>query len=75
MNQAILINDDLTYDTGCSAWHCTAFIKGELVSIYIEDKKLSADTELTDQLKFDLEIQIEDWFADNDVDDNAEVWL
>ncbi|MBO9491240.1 hypothetical protein J7384_12785 [Endozoicomonas sp. G2_1] len=61
MNQAILFNDDLCQKAD-GIWQLSGFYQGELVVFELKTKV----NELTEQIKFDWELQIEDWLEDNE---------
>jgi hypothetical protein len=67
MNQNILFNDDLTFDQHQGAWHFTAFISGELISIYFHSIKLSQMEEINSCIQFDLEELVELWLEKNEL--------
>jgi len=69
MNQAILLNDDLTY-TGDS-WRLTGLASGQLITITVYTNQ----TDYTDSLKFDIEMAIEDWLEDHEPDDCSAIEL
>ena len=71
MNQAILFNDDHTYLAVKNRWRFTGLMSGNLISIYIAHPKSS----ITQEDKFVWEEDVEEWLADNEPDDNNEIWL
>lgn len=71
MNQAILFNDDHTYIAAKKLWRFTGLMSGNLISIYIAHPKSS----ITHEDKFVWEEDVEEWLADNEPDDNNEIWL
>ena len=72
MNQAILLNDDLTY-LAPNTWQCTGMLSGEKITIVI---KSNVTPETFDQsIKFDWEIAIEDWLEEHEPDENNQLNL
>ena len=71
MNQAILLNDDYIYNTSKKAWKFTGLIGGQLITIHIStDKSI-----LTAETKFTFEDMVEDYLADNEPDEDNNIWL
>lgn len=66
MNQAILFNDDLTFDQQQNAWRITALLSGRVVCIYFHWSKLNTFKEVGDDIRFDLEDKVELWLEDNE---------
>lgn len=64
MNQAILLNDDLNYCCQTLQWQCTGMLSGEKITIFINSA--ISPQELTQAIKFDWEMAIEDWLEDNE---------
>lgn len=67
MNQAILLNDDLTFDG--QDWQLTGLYSGQLVNIRIKTTQQT----YSESLKFDIEIAIEDWLEDNEPESSSEI--
>ena len=65
MNQAILFNDDHHYDNSKQRWIFTGSLSGEQVMVVVESR-LHQHSKITDALKFDWEILVEDWLEHND---------
>lgn len=61
MNQAILFNDDLTFDEKEDAWRFTALLSGQTVTIYFHSLQLKLLGEIDTCTKFDLEELVELW--------------
>ena len=70
MNQAILFNDDLTFNKAKNAWQLTGMVSGQLVTIYYHSYSLSKLTEIDQCTKFDLEEVAELWLEDNEPEGN-----
>ena len=67
MNQAILLNDDLTFDG--QDWQLTGLYSGQLLNIRIKTTQQT----YSESLKFDIEIAIEDWLEDNEPESSSEI--
>lgn len=61
MNQAILFNDDLTFDEKEDAWRFTALLSGQTVTVYFHSLQLKLLGEIDTCTKFDLEELVELW--------------
>lgn len=70
MNQAILFNDDFTYNTEHGAWSCTGLISGQLMNIYFHSAELSRLAKIDNCTKFDLEEVVEIWLEESEPDAN-----
>lgn len=70
MNQSILLNDDLTYNSELTCWQLTGFYQSQTVVIYFSTARLAPDAVITDEVIFELEADIEDWLADNEPDED-----
>lgn len=68
MNQAIILNDDYSFNHKEQNWQCTGMLSGENLLITIKSSVLPNN--LTQDIKFDWECVIEDWLADNEPEDN-----
>jgi hypothetical protein len=66
VNQAILFNDDLTFDKSQDAWRFTAILSGELVTIYFHSMQLKQREKIDSCTKFDLEEGVELWLEKNE---------
>jgi len=66
MNQAILFNDDHHYDTELQHWIFTGILSGENVQIIV-DTTTDQHVIITDAVKFDWEILVEDWLENNEL--------
>lgn len=64
MNQSLIINDDLTYISEEHCWQCTLMLSGEKITIII--KSDISPENMTQDIKFDWEALIEDWFDDHE---------
>jgi len=69
MNQAIIINDDYTFDAQDKYWQCSAMLSGEKVIIKIQSDILPE--QLSQDIKFDWECEIEDWLESNEPMNNV----
>ena len=65
MNQAILLNDDLSYDG--KYWHLSGLLSGQRIDIVVTTKQSA----YSDALKFDIEMAVEDWLEDNEPDNSS----
>lgn len=65
MNQAILLNDDLSYDG--KYWRLSGLLSGQRIDIVVTTKQSA----YSDALKFDIEMAVEDWLEDNEPDDSS----
>jgi hypothetical protein len=61
VNQAILFNDDLTFDEKEDAWRFTALLSGQTVTVYFHSLQLKLLGEIDTCTKFDLEELVELW--------------
>ncbi|MCW8865452.1 MAG: hypothetical protein OQK09_13525 [Colwellia sp.] len=66
MNQAILFNDDLTFDVQQDAWCFTAILSGELFTIYFHSMQLKQLQQIDSCTKLDLEEIVELWLEKNE---------
>ncbi|GLX80550.1 hypothetical protein [Thalassotalea eurytherma] len=69
MNQAILLNDDLSYDG--KYWRLSGLLSGQRIDIVVTTKQSA----YSDALKFDIEMAVEDWLEDNEPDNNSIIEL
>lgn len=61
MNQAILFNDDLSFDEERHAWVFSGLLEGNLLKIIIDEKYHSRISPIEDSIRFDWESKVEDW--------------
>ena len=66
MNQAILFNDDLTFNNEQEAWCFTALVSGQSVTVYFHSIQLKQMKEIDTCTKFDLEEIVELWLEKNE---------
>jgi len=66
MNQAILFNDDLTFDEQQDTWRLTALMSGQSIVIYFHSIQLKQFREIDSGTKFDLEEIVELWLVKNE---------
>ncbi len=66
MNQAILFNDDLIFDTEQDAWCFTALLSGQAIIVYFHSLQLKKLGEIDTCTKFDLEEIVELWLENNE---------
>lgn len=66
MNQAILFNDDLTFDEQQKAWRFTALLSGQRIIIYFHSMQLQRLGHIDTCTKFDLEEIVELWLEKNE---------
>jgi hypothetical protein len=71
MNQAILFNDDLTFNNKNDAWCFTAQLSGQIVTIYFHSMQLKQLGEIDSCTKFDLEEIVELWLEKNEIEGNV----
>lgn len=71
MNQAILFNDDLNFDTKEDAWRLTGQLSGQKIIVYFHSMQLKQLTEIDNCTKFDLEEIVELWFEQNELTGNV----
>jgi len=71
MNQAILFNDDLHFDTQKNAWRLTALISGQSSVIYFHSIRLKQLEEIDSATNFDLEEKLELWLVKNEPEENV----
>jgi len=70
MNQQILFNDDLTFDSQHDAWCFTGQIAGQLITIYFHSMQLKQLVKIDNCTKFDLEEITELWLEKNELESN-----
>ncbi len=70
MNQAIIFNDDLAFDTQHKAWCLTGMISGQNITIYFHSFSLGRLEEIDSCTKFDLEEIAELWLEKNEPESN-----
>lgn len=66
MNQSILFNDDLAFDTDKNAWRMTGLMAGELLTIYFHSPTLRHTASIDSCTKYDLEEITELWLEKNE---------
>jgi len=71
MNQAILFNDDLTFDRKHDAYRFTGLLSGEVITIYFHSIQLKHLAEIDRCTKFDLEEIVELWLEKNELEENV----
>lgn len=71
MNQAILFNDDLVFDTNQDAWCFTALLSGQAVTVYFHSLQLKRLGVIDTCTKFDLEEIVELWLEKNEPEGNT----
>lgn len=71
MNQAILFNDDLTFDKQYDAYRFTGLLAGEVITIYFHSMQLKNLNEVDNCTKFDLEEVVELWLEKNEPEGNV----
>jgi len=70
MNQNVLFNDDLIFDTEQDAWRLTGQIAGQLVTIFFHSMQLKQLNVIDNCTKYDLEEVTELWLENNDLESN-----
>ena len=70
MNQAILFNDDLTFNEKEDAWSFTAQVSGQIITVYFHSMQLKQLGEIDQCTKFDLEEVAELWLEKNEPEGN-----
>ncbi|QBG36268.1 hypothetical protein [Litorilituus sediminis] len=68
MNQSILFNDDLTFDSQEDAWRLTGQIAGQRIIIYFHSVQLKQLAEIDNCTKYDLEEITELWLESNELE-------
>lgn len=68
MNQAILFNDDLLFDSQHDAWRLTAIISGQVITIFFHSMQLKQLGQIDSCTKFDLEEIVELWLEKNELE-------
>jgi len=66
MNQAILFNDDLAFDSEQDAWCFTCILEGQAITVYFHSVQLKRLGEIDACTKFDLEEIVELWLEKNE---------
>jgi len=70
MNQALLFNDDLSFNSQHNAWCFTAMLVGQCHTIYFHSFSLGRLSEIDTCTKYDLEEVAELWFEKNEPENN-----
>tara|TARA_B110000238_G_C15909170_1_gene345486 strand:- start:412 stop:645 length:234 start_codon:yes stop_codon:yes gene_type:complete len=70
MNQAILFNDDFSFDDKENAWCLTAQLSGQAIKIYFHSTQLKQLVMIDSATKFDLEELTEQWIEKNEIEGN-----
>lgn len=68
MNQAILFNDDLVFDSQQEAWRLTGQYAGQRITIYFHSVQLKQLSEIDNCTKYDLEEITELWLESNELE-------
>lgn len=71
MNQAIIFNDDLTFNDKEDAWSFTAQFAGEIIFIYFHSMQLKQLALIDNCTKYDLEEVAELWLEKNELEGNV----
>lgn len=66
MNQAIIFNDDLSFDETNQAWCFTGQLSGQIITLYFHSFSLSRLETIDSCTKFDLEEIAELWLEKNE---------
>ncbi|AWB66358.1 hypothetical protein C2869_07915 [Saccharobesus litoralis] len=72
MNQAFILNDDLTLNQETGVWQVTGMLSGQTLTFNIaQELLLETDPEIDKaMLQFDIEALIEDWLDENEPNSN-----
>jgi hypothetical protein len=68
MNQTLIFNGDIDFDTQQDAWRCTALLSGERITIYFHSMQLKRLDKIDTCTKYDLEEIAELWLEKNEPD-------
>ena len=71
MNQAILFNDDLSFDDNEDARSFTAQLSGQTITVYFHSMQLKQLGIIDNCTKFDLEEVAELWLEKNELEGNV----
>ena len=71
MNQAILFNDDLTFNGEQDTWSFTALLSGLSITVYFHSMQLKRLETIDTYTKFDLEEIVELWLEKNEPEGNT----
>jgi hypothetical protein len=66
MNQSLIFNGDIDFDTQQDAWRCTALLSGERITIYFHSMQLKRLDKIDTCTKYDLEEIAELWLEKNE---------
>jgi hypothetical protein len=66
MNQTLIFNGDIDFDTQQDAWRCTALLSGERITIYFHSMQLKRLDKIDTCTKYDLEEIAELWLEKNE---------
>lgn len=75
MNQAILLNSDLTFVPEKNCWRLTGFSNGQAITVYLAINYLPKESIITDDVLFSVECDIENWLEKNEPDEKSEIHL
>jgi hypothetical protein len=75
MNQAILFNDDLTFNKDQQMWSFSGLISGNKVTIFIITSAYSENSVIDNSTTFDWEEAVETWLEDNEPNERDEIHL
>lgn len=68
MNQALIFNDDISFDQQQDAWRFTAILSGQRITIYFHSMQLKQLGSIDSYTKYDLEEVVERWLEKNEPD-------
>jgi hypothetical protein len=68
MNQALLFNDDLTFNNQENTWCLTAQLSGQVITVYFHSLALKKLTVIDNSTKFDLEDSVELWLEKHELE-------
>jgi hypothetical protein len=71
MNQGILFNDDIAFDSKHDAWCFTVLLSAETITVYFHSMQLKRLEEIDSCTKFDLEEVVELWLEKNEPEGNT----
>ena len=71
MNQSILFNDDLVFNSNEDAWCFTALLSGQSITVCFHSIELKQLSEISNCTKFDLEDIVELWLENNEPEGNT----
>lgn len=71
MNQSLLLNDDIKYIADKASWLITGFHNGLAFNCYIANNVLAEETNINQNILFDVEMLIDDWLETHEIENDV----